>query len=185
MNEGFVLIRSLSSAVRRLAVPALFTAALTLFSFSPAAGAGLEEGTPLPGFTGTDLAGNTVSSAAYKGRILLIDFWGITCAACLEEMPYLVDIFNRYNDQGFEALGINMDRSARKVKKFLPKLPFEMTYPNINDSKSQIMRLLKVQMLPTTLLVDRTGTIRMYHVGYTPGFEKELEEKVKGLLAEP
>jgi peroxiredoxin len=151
----------------------------------PASGAGLEPGTPLPSFTATDLDGESVDSTAYKGKILLIDFWSISCSGCLEEMPHLVDIYNRYSSQGLEAVGINTDRSDKKVKRFMKKLPYEMTFRNLIDARAKIMRQLKVQMLPTTLLVDRTGIIRLYHVGYKAGYEKELEKEVKKLLAEP
>jgi len=50
------------------------------------------------------------------------------------------------------------------------------------DKRMQIMRLLGVAMLPTTILVDSSGVVRMFHVGYKQGFEKELEEKIHELL---
>ncbi len=53
---------------------------------------------------------------------------------------------------------------------------------NVVDKRMQIMRLLGVAMLPTTILVDTSGVVRMFHVGYKPGFEKELEEKIHELL---
>jgi hypothetical protein len=54
-----------------------------------------------------------------------------------------------------------------------------MPYPNVQDNKRQIMSLLGVSMLPTTILVDADGVVRLFHVGYKPGYEKELEEIVK------
>jgi peroxiredoxin len=185
MEEVIVLGRKTRRPAASLIGSVLLCAAVLVLMSSPATGAGLDPGTPLPSFTGTSLVGEAVDSAAYRGKILLIDFWATTCSACLEEMPHLVDIYNRYRDQGLEALGINTDRSEKKVKRFIKKLPYEMTYANVIDAKAEIMRLLKVQMLPTTLLVDRAGVIRLYHVGYSKGYEKELEQEVKKLLAEP
>ena len=150
----------------------------------PGAALALKEGDPFPHFTGQDLDGVAVDTKAFAKKVLLIDFWSVYCSSCIQEMPYIVDLYTRYKDKGLQCLGIDLDpmMPPAKVKKFLAGQDFPMPYPNVQDNKRQIMGLLGVSMLPTTILVDHTGVVRLFHVGYKPGFEKELEEIVKKLL---
>ncbi len=144
----------------------------------------IKEGDSFPHFTGQDLNGATVDTKTFAKKLLLIDFWSVYCSSCIQEMPHIVDLYAKYQDKGLQCIGIDLDpmMPAAKVKKFLDGQSFPMPYPNIQDNKRQIMGSLGVSMLPTTILVDPSGTVRLFHVGYKPGFEKELEELVKKLL---
>ena len=144
----------------------------------------LKEGDVFPHFTGQDLNGATVDTKTFAKKLLLIDFWSVYCSSCVQEMPHIVNLYTKYKDKGLECIGIDLDpmMPAAKVRKFLEGQSFPMPYPNVQDNKRQIMGLLGVSMLPTTILVDPAGVVRLFHVGYKPGFEKELEEHVKKLL---
>jgi peroxiredoxin len=165
-----------------------FTAALCAFllgmSFQPRTALALKEGDPFPHFTGQDLNGGTVDTKTLTNKLILIDFWSVYCSSCLQEMPHVVNLHNTYKDKGLQCIGIDLDpmMPVAKVKKFLEGQSFPMPYPNIQDNKRQIMGALGVSMLPTTILVDPAGKVRMFHVGYKPGFEKELEATIKQLL---
>jgi len=168
--------------VRLQIAAALFCALLLGAVARPQVAYALKEGDPFPHFTAQDLSGATVDTRAFSKKLLLIDFWSIYCSSCIQEMPHIVDLYTKYKDQGLQCLGIDLDvmLSAEKVRKFLDSQSFEKPYPNIQDSKKrEIMKLLGVSILPTTILVDTSGTVRLFHVGYKPGFEKELEEIVK------
>ncbi len=161
----------------------LTCAALLAFQPGQVLAGKLKVGDPLPQFSGVDLEGSVFDTKETAGKVLLLDFWSIGCSSCLEEMPHLVDLYNKYREQGLVALGINTDRKEKRVRSFVNgSLPYKMTYRNVVDKRMQIMRLLGVAMLPTTILVDTSGVVRMFHVGYKPGFEKELEEKIHELL---
>ena len=69
-----------------------------------------------------------------------------------------------------------------RVRKFVDGLDFKIGYPNVIDAKMQIKSLLGVSILPTTIIADTSGKVALFHVGYKPGYELELEEKVKKLL---
>jgi len=150
----------------------------------PGFAASLKDGDPFPHFSGADLYGGTVDTKAFPGKLLLIDFWSVYCSSCVQEMPHIVDLYTKYKDRGLQCIGIDLDpmMPSKKVIKFLEGQKFPMPYPNIQDNKRKIMSLLGVSMLPTTILVDPAGTVRLFHVGYKPGFEKELEEIVVKLL---
>ena len=141
----------------------------------------LKEGDPFPHFTGTDLDGGAVDTKALGKKVILIDFWSVYCSSCVQEMPHIVKLHEKYKDKGLVCIGIDLDpmMPPAKVKKFLDGQDFPMPYPNVQDNKRQIMSLLGVSMLPTTIVVDTAGVVRLFHVGYKPGYEKELEEIVK------
>ena len=56
-----------------------------------------------------DLSGKQVSLADYKGKAVLLNFWATWCGPCKLEMPWLVQLRDKYTDQGFEVLGIESD----------------------------------------------------------------------------
>ena len=129
------------------------------------------------------MEGKTFDTKTIGKKAFLIDFWSIYCSSCIQEMPHIVDLYNKYKDQGLVVVGIDLDvYGAKRVKKFLKTLDFTIPYPNIIDKKMELKKLLGVSMLPTTILVDPDGVIRMFHVGYKPGFEKKLEEEIKKYL---
>lgn len=162
----------------------LFCALLLGWIAVPQDARAAKEGDPFPHFTGTDLNGAVVDTKSFAKKLLLIDFWSVYCSSCIQEMPHIVNLYSKYKDKGLQCVGIDLDpmMPAAKVRKFLDGQSFPMPYPNVQDNKRQIMGLLGVSMLPTTILVDSAGTVRLFHVGYKPGFEKELEEIVKKYL---
>jgi peroxiredoxin len=165
-------------------VAAVLCALVLVMAGRPGDAAAIKEGDLFPHFTGQDLNGAAVDTKAFAGKLLLIDFWSVYCSSCVAEMPHIVNLYTKYKDKGLQCVGIDLDpmMPPAKVKKFLEGQSFPMPYPNVQDNKRQIMGLLGVSMLPTTILVDASGTTRLFHVGYKPGFEKELEEIVKKLL---
>jgi peroxiredoxin len=144
----------------------------------------LKAGDMAPLFTAIDMAEETRSlqEAVDKG-IVLLDFWSIYCVACLEEMPSIVALYNKYKDKGLTVLGINLDSfGVRRVKRFIDGMAYKIPFPVIIDRKREIAGSYKVAMLPTTILIGKDGTIVYNHIGYKPGDEVKFEELIKGLL---
>jgi thiol-disulfide isomerase/thioredoxin len=160
-------------------------AALTITVFAGESYGKADEGSPLPHFSGKALSGETVDTKALAGKAIIIEFWSIYCSSCIQEMPYIIDLYNTYKDQGLAAISVNLDvLQARRVPRFMKKsMDFEVPYPTIiDDRRRTIANSLGVGILPTTILVDGSGTVTMFHVGFKPGFEKELEEAIKKIL---
>lgn len=144
----------------------------------------LKEGDAFPHFTGQDLDGGAVDTKSFSKKLLLIDLWSVYCTNCIIEMPHIVNLYNKYKDKGLQCIGIDLDpmMPTVKIKKFLDSQSFKVPYPNVQDNKRQLMTLLGVSILPTTILVDSSGVVRLFHIGYKPGFEKDLEDLVKKYL---
>src|SRR5512139_2796307 len=150
---------------------------------SPGNAWALKEGDAFPHFAAPDLAGAMVDTKTFGKKVILIEFWSIYCSSCVQQMPHVAALYEKYKDQGLQCIGIDMDVfGVARVKKFVDGLDFKIGYPNIIDAKMQIKTLLGVSILPTTIVVDTTGKVALFHIGYKPGFEKEMEEFVKKLL---
>lgn len=144
----------------------------------------IEVGSLAPEFSGVDLNNNSIEYASLKGNnVVLLDFWSIYCASCVEEMPKLIEIYDDLKDQGLVMLGINLDSfGTRRVVKFIQGLEYTIPYPVIIDKKRVIATAFNAMVLPTTIVIDPLGEIKMYHVGYKSGDEKHIREAIESSL---
>jgi len=128
----------------------------------------------MPEFDLKDTAGHEVSSAQFKGKVVLLDFWATWCAPCKREMPGYESLYRRYKDVGFAVVGIAADSDPRLVSRFGKKLG--ITYPLLANGMD--VQRYGVEGLPTTILVDRGGFVRKKVVGfeYTSVIEGDLRE---------
>lgn len=125
------------------------------------------------------------SLADYKGKILLVDFWGSWCVPCRKELPHLIELRKKYLDRGFEIVGLNYENEFNEsTREFFQKLLQQngITYRClIGDDKTQKL-VPRFGGFPTTLLLDRAGTVRLQLTGYQP--LGALEAAVLALLGE-
>ena len=143
-------------------------------------------GSQAPSFSVLRLEGGELDLAQHLGKnAILLDFWSIYCVSCIQEMPKLVEIYERYKDQGLVAVGVDLDSFGQKrVVRFVQGLSFKVTYPLVIDTQREVAAKYGVSVLPTTVVIDRKGKIIFYHVGYAPGDEATIEEKVKEALGD-
>jgi len=173
----------------RRAIPVLciLTAIAAILPARPAAalfagGGGIKEGDPSPLFSGLTIDNQKIDFAQLKGKkVVILDFWSIYCASCIEEMPRLIEIHNEFSKKGLQVIGVNLDSfGTHRVVKFMEGMENKITFPVIIDKTRQIATSFNAMVLPTTLLIDASGKIRFYHVGYKPGDEKKL----RGIVAQ-
>ncbi|GAA4298424.1 TlpA disulfide reductase family protein [Aestuariibaculum suncheonense] len=88
-------------------------------------------------------------------KVILIDFWASWCAPCRKELPNVKANYKKYADQGFEVIGISIDRDAKAWQKALEEE--QMPWPNFNDN--DVASLYKVKAVPTTYLIDNEGKL--------------------------
>jgi thiol-disulfide isomerase/thioredoxin len=116
-----------------------------------------------------DLDGKTVSLADYKGKVLIVDFWGTWCPPCRKEVPHFVELHKKYRDKGLEVVGINYERVPKDqvnetIKKFVEENSVTYTCV-VGDEKTQ-QSIPELDSFPTTLFLDRAGKVRAKIVGY-------------------
>ena len=124
----------------------------------------------------------------YKGRVVLLDFWATWCPPCREEVPNIVQVYNLAHPEGFDMLGISLDKEGDKQTLTDYTLQQGMTWPEVFDGgfwKAEIAQLYGVQSIPHSLLVDGdTGQIlamgdSLRGNGLAPSVAKALASKKK------
>ena len=116
-------------------------------------------GTEPKGFAAKDLDGKELKLEDYKGKVLLIDFWATWCQPCVMELPNVRRVHERLRAQGFEILGISLDRDRQKLTQFLQTqaLPWRQVFDL--EQKDKLAELYGIESIPSTWLLGRDGKI--------------------------
>jgi thiol-disulfide isomerase/thioredoxin len=131
-----------------------------------------------PEFSIRDLQGHRVDLKAYRGRVVLLNFWATWCAPCLLEMPHFVAWQKEYAAQGLQIVGISMNDDAAPVRGLSAKL--KLNYP-VAMGDEKIGELYGgILGLPATYLIGRDGEVRAEFHGETD--LDAMEEQLKALL---
>jgi peroxiredoxin len=114
-----------------------------------------------PDFTGTTLTGSRLSFSSYRGRVVVVNFWGSWCVPCREEAAALAVTAQQYSPAGVSFLGVDVRDTTASALAFARS--FGIPYPSVSDSGSQITldftSVVPIAGTPTTLVIDRTGHI--------------------------
>jgi peroxiredoxin len=137
---------------------------------------------PAPQFALAAKGGNTVSLAQYKGQVVMLNFWASWCGPCRQEMPLLENIYKQYRKSGFTLIGVNVEPDSKAADKWLEQTP--VTFPVIYDKESTVSKSYDVSGMPSTVIIDRKGNIRVLHRGYKPGDENEYLDSIRKLIRE-
>jgi thiol-disulfide isomerase/thioredoxin len=148
-------------------------------------------GKPAPNFTLTNLKGDKVSLANYKGKAVQINFWATWCAPCKIETPWLVELEKQYAPKGFEILGVSFDDLDKDDPKLLAKEKIDIaksvqqlgiSYPVLLDGDSIAKPYGDSDVYPTSYFIDRTGTVVAASFGLTS--KDDLEGNIRKALGE-
>jgi peroxiredoxin len=124
--------------------------------------AGLKEGAKFPDFEVKDLEGKPLSVSAYKGKVVLIDFWATWCGPCVGELPNVIKAYEKYHKDGFEIIGISLDREKDKEKLVTFLKDKGMTWQQFFDGKfweNELSQKYGVNSIPATYLLNGEGVI--------------------------
>jgi peroxiredoxin len=140
-------------------------------------------GDKAPEFVTKDIAGGDVKLSALAGKVVLLNFWGLRCGACLEEMPYLEKIFADYKDKGLVVLGVDTDGvGPEEIIATLKEVKVSVSYPLLTDPDFTITDVYTNFLVPLTIVIDKKGVITYIHTGFEKGTEKVYESAVKKAL---
>lgn len=135
--------------------------------------------------------GTTSKLADRKGKVILVNLWGIWCGPCRAEMPHLVELQEKYRDQGFQVIGLNVGDEDQQpeplenIKTFGEKM--KLNYELVRAPREmaiQIYRLANFDAVPLSLLIDREGHLRAVLRGGGPSTINQIKEFVAKTLDE-
>ena len=168
----------------------ILLAAVCLFSFSacrvsenasspPAARSGLKKPRPVAAdFTVPSIKGASVDLASLRGKVVIIDFWATWCGPCVYEIPGFINLKNKYAKDGFEIIGLSVDRDKSVVADFVRAK--KINYPVAFADADLQEKYGGIRGIPTTFLIDREGRIVEKIVGAHE--ESFFDKKIKELL---
>jgi len=142
-----------------------------------------------PDFTLANLDGERVSMNQYKGKVVLLNFWGTWCGPCRKEIPDFVKLSDKYKKQGLEIVGITLTSgSPEKINTFAGNWGINYALlTDIEGNETQMVTALygqatgkQITGIPTTFLIDRDGYIRQKYVG--PRSEEVFYKDLKPYL---
>jgi thiol-disulfide isomerase/thioredoxin len=129
----------------------------------------------VPVFIARDLDGREVSTASWRGKVVIINFWATWCGPCRAEIPDLVALQEKYRDR-LQVIGISQDEASPDVvKRFAAE--HHVNYPVIMTTP-EIDRLFPgIGALPTSFIVDRESRLVQKHVGMLRAATTEQETR--------
>ena len=132
---------------------------------------------PAPAFVVRDLDGALISSDAFRGKTVLLDFWATWCQPCVDDLPELTRLHERYDEDGVVVLSVSIDEgddAARKVKRMVKRRDARHpVYLDATDTPAWESYLVRV--VPSQFLVDAEGRIVAQWSGRTDLDEVEAE----------
>lgn len=133
-------------------------------------------------FTGETESGQMLDSKALEGQVVVMNWWYSACAPCRAEAPELQALYEEFQDQGVQFVGVNVRDTAETALAFDRK--FDISFPSIIDAQSGAVSLafqgvVSPQAVPTTLVIDKQGKVASRILGrIDPSILKTLIETV-------
>jgi len=121
--------------------------------------------------------------ASLRGKVVLVDFWTYGCVNCVNTLPHVTALYEKYRDRGLVVVGVHtpefpFERSAGNVQAALKR--HGITYPVAQDNDSRTWNAYRNQYWPAQYIVDQNGKIVFEHAG--EGQYDQIERTIAGLL---
>ena len=122
----------------------------------------------------TDLDGNPLQLSAFRGKVVLLDFWATWCPPCRAEIPHFKKLYTAQKGNGLQVIGLSMGEDPKTVRSFISQNG--VNYPIAISTSPVEAAYGGIRGIPTTFLIDKEGRIAQKFVGYQDPsvFEREI-----------
>jgi len=149
---------------------------------TPATATDSAVGSAMPAYKAELLDGKPFDVAAERGNVVFLNLWATWCFPCRDEIPELQKLHNEYAAQGFKVVGVSLDESGKEaVQKFVTDN--SMTYPIALDPEGKLANVFQTTVIPTSVLIDRSGKIVWKKYGRI-AVDEELLSALKSAVAQ-
>ena len=172
----------------RLSVAAALSAAAFWFaSFAAPAADTMPDlrpwtGGATPALNLKDLEGVARSLQAYRGKVVVLNFWATWCEPCREEMPSLNQLRHSLKGMPVEMFAVNVGEGEGRIGGFLGKVPVD--FPVLLDRDAQASKAWKVRLMPTTFIIGTDGRVRYSYSGARDWNDEAVRATIAALAAE-
>jgi len=127
--------------------------------------------------------GKPTSLKSLRGKVVVVDFWAFDCEPCIQAMPHIVDLYDRYSKDGLVVIGIHTpradyERDVTKLRQAIERMGIR--FPVEVDDKQKLFQDYLCDLWPSQFVIDRTGVVRYSHGGV--GRYEDMEKVVRDLL---
>jgi thiol-disulfide isomerase/thioredoxin len=133
-----------------------------------------------PRFSFITRENQSVSNAALRGKVVLLDFWGTWCPPCRASVPILRDLNKKYAGKPFQLIGISSDDDEDVWKTFIAAQ--HMDWFEYIDLSDEVLRSFKIESFPTYIVIDKDGVIRLRQSGLGDYTQGELADAINKAL---
>jgi thiol-disulfide isomerase/thioredoxin len=131
------------------------------------------------------LNGTAMTLKSLKGKVVLLDFWAFDCEPCIQAMPHVVELHDKYGKNGLVVIGVHTPRadyekSIEGLKGAMARM--NIRFPVVVDEKQKIWRDYRCDLWPSQFIVDREGFVRYSHGGV--GRYDDMETVIQKLLSD-
>ena len=133
-----------------------------------------------PNFTLRNDDGQVVALADFQGKIVVLNFWATWCAPCVEEMPSLNRLAQKYADKGVQVLGVSLDEDADAYRSFLTKN--QISFLTLRDPARNTSERYGTFKLPESYVISREGRLLQKVIGAADWMSQEMTSYFDGLL---
>ena len=137
---------------------------------SVSTGGGIEVNGLAPDFTLINLEGETITLSQFKGYPVMLNFWATWCGPCRNEMPYIQEVYKKWQDNSLMILTINNKEGSSTVHQFMQEN--DLSFPVLLDSDGNVFSKYEIRYIPTTFFIDKDGIIKDKRIG---SFENAAE----------
>lgn len=125
----------------------------------------------------TTLAGDSITSAAWAGHVVLLDFWELWCGPCQEAWPAVTQLARRYASQGLLVFGLTHDKAASPALRRWQAL-HTGSFPSLRGT-AQSRQAYQLSAVPLYVLLDRQGRVCFRQEGYSPALEVAIQQALR------
>jgi thiol-disulfide isomerase/thioredoxin len=127
------------------------------------------------GWLNTD--GKELKLAHLKGKVVVLDFWGVWCGPCRAAMPHLKELYEKHKDEGLEVIGVHTTMRGEDAAAFVEEQ--ELPWPVAIDVEKKTVEAFRVDSFPDYYIIDRAGELRVADLA-----NRELDRVIEILLKE-